>query len=821
VTIPITRRPRRSHARWRVAALLAGVSLGAVNAYAVDGTWQGPGSEWTTGSNWSSGVVPDNVATFTTNGPTSISILGQSAPNINTIFFDAAASAYTITNNTILNINGTGIVNTSSNTQTIINNFLIIFKNSSTAGNATIINNSRDEFTGRIWFQDTSTGGQARFILGPGASVDISGLTSGGMTAGSIEGAGTIYLGSKNLTVGSNNLSTTVYSVISDSGLFCPSCIGGSLTKVGTGTLILNGPNTYTGTTTIDSGTLIVNGSIASSHLTVVNNGGVLASGIGTDTGTDPFQPATVGNTQVNFGGSFMPGLNQFGLPLTVAGNLAFQSGALYVVQLNPKLTPPGLDFGAKVTGSASLGGTVVALYQPGSSSQRSFIILEAAGFGGTKFDGVSVPKNFSGTLSYSSFSPTLNFVTLNLIAALGNGTPLNHHQQSIASAINAYFNNGGTLPPGFANLFLLTGSDLANAHTRLSGEAATGAQQGAFQLTNEFLALMLDTFVDGRAGVGGGYGQASAFAAEREPMSEDVALAYARVLGTPVYKAKPFEQRWSIWGGAYGGYNKTRGEPIVVGSHDLSARTAGFAAGMDYRIAPGTVVGLALAGGGTGWSLAQGLGSGRSDAFQAGIYGKTSLGPAYLAAALAYTEHWMSTDRFAFAGDHLTADFNAQSFGGRVETGYRIPTAVVAFTPYAAVQTQNFRTPTYSETDVSGGGFGLTYNARNATDTRSELGARFDKQILVNWNAVLALRGKVAWAHDWITDPTLTPAFQALPGASFIVRGGTPAKDSALTSVGVELRLINGLSLLAKFDGEFAAHSQTYGGTGAVRYTW
>ena len=48
--------------------------------------------------------------------------------------------------------------------------------------------------------------------------------------------------------------------------------------------------------------------------------------------------------------------------------------------------------------------------------------------------------------------------------------------------------------------------------------------------------------------------------------------------------------------------------------------------------------------------------------------------------------------------------------------------------TPYAALQAQSFRTPTYSETDVTGGGFGLTYNARTATDTRSELGARFDQ---------------------------------------------------------------------------------------------
>jgi len=47
-----------------------------------------------------------------------------------------------------------------------------------------------------------------------------------------------------------------------------------------------------------------------------------------------------------------------------------------------------------------------------------------------------------------------------------------------------------------------------------------------------------------------------------------------------------------------------------------------------------------------------------------------------------------MSTDRFAFAGDHLTASFNAQSLGGRVEGGYRFATMFGGLTPHAAVQT-------------------------------------------------------------------------------------------------------------------------------------
>jgi outer membrane autotransporter protein len=180
-----------------------------------------------------------------------------------------------------------------------------------------------------------------------------------------------------------------------------------------------------------------------------------------------------------------------------------------------------------------------------------------------------------------------------------------------------------------------------------------------------------------------------------------------------------------------------------------------------------------------------------------------------------------MSTDRFAAFGDHLSADFNAQSFAGRAEAGYRFGSPVAGITPYAAAQAQSFRTPRYSEVDVSGGGFGLRYNSRTGTDSRSELGSRFDYVAAFYRDPVLTLRGRLAWAHDWVSDPTLTPVFQTLLGASFIVKGATPAKNSALASAGAEQRFANGVSLLGKFDGEFASHSRTYAGTGTVRWTW
>ena len=793
-----------------VAALLA-----ATSAHAQDATWQiNPGSgDFNTAGNWRPATVPTGTASFGISTIPNLTFNLGAANSVNNFIFDNLAPVYSFslaalssltftgagifaapngvqittsplsnlvfTNNSTAGTATTTITNSGTVTfagtssaggATIANNFRLFFTNTSTAGNATITTN------GITTFADNSTAGNAQLITNAGANL-IFEFTAGPngdnqITAGSIAGAGNYILPGKTLTVGSNNLSTEVSGVIVGAG--------GSLVKTGSGTLTLSGTNTYTGTTTVNAGSLLVDGSIASSSLTTVNSGAALHGS------------GTVGSTIVNAGGFLVPG--PVGTPgsINVAGSLAFQSGALYVVQVNPTTAST-----TNVTGTASLAGTVGAVFAPGSYVSRQYTILTAAGgitgtFGA--LDNFGLPAGFGTRLAYTG-----NSAILNLRAQLvpdpnpepippipGGPTlpppppPFTVNQSNVGRAIDNFFNNGGTLPPAFVPLFGLAGSNLTTALDQISGEAATGAQTAAFQLGSQFLNLMLDPFVDGRCGVGRTDHPALGSRPECEIGRSKPALAYASMYNkAPPVPAPIYEPRWTVWGGGYGGGNQTSGDP-VIGSHDLSARTAGFAGGFDYRLAPNSVVGFAIAGGGTNWSLSQGLGGGRSDAVQAGVYGATRWGAAYLAADFAFTNHWMSTDRFAFGGDHLRADFNAQSYGGRLEGGYRFETPYVGVTPYAAIQAQSFHTPGYGEIGTIPNGFALAFGSRDATDTRSELGARFDRALALYPNAVLTLRGRLAWAHDWVSDPTLMPVFQSLPGASFIVNGATPAKFCA-----------------------------------------
>ena len=626
-----------------------------------------------------------------------------------------AAPGLTVTNTNVGTISGTGGIGTgilAINTATVINNGTIsgstglggaFGQGISATNTATVTNNGTISGTG--------TGGASGFgIIANTATVTnngtISGIGTGGagtgintFAAGNVTNNGTItgttfaisFAGSGGNTLtlgptsiingevmasGANNLLQLGGSGI---GSFDVSLIGPAaqyrgfdrFNKIGAATWTLTGFNAGALPWTVQQGILLVNGSLANSPFTVT--GGTLG-------GT-----GTIGNTQVNSGGTLAPGSGAPGTSLTIHGNLAFQSGALYLVQVNS--TTASL---ANVTGTASLAGTVQA--NIASATNKSYDILHSAGLGGTRFNAlVFTNPNFSGSLSY-----TATDVFLTPTANLGAGSNLNQNQQNVAGAINNFFNNGGALPPNFANMFGLTGGALGNALTQLDGEAATGAERAVFQLTNEFLTLMLDPFVNGRANVGGGGGVIGFAPDEQTSLPPDIALAYASILN----KAPPkpvFQQGWTAWGSAYGGANNANGDP-ATGSNNVRASTFGFAGGMDYHLTPYTVVGFALAGAGTNWGLANALGTGRSDALQVGAYGINWFGPAYLAGALSFSNHWFTTNRSAL-GDALTANFVGQSYGARLEGGYRYA-VLPAFgvTPYGAVQFQDFHTPAYSE---------------------------------------------------------------------------------------------------------------------------
>jgi uncharacterized protein with beta-barrel porin domain len=640
-------------------------------------------------------------------------------------------------------------------------------------------------------------------LSGAGSISASSGVTDNGtftiapLAAGtmitSLDGNGIVTLGANTLTL--SNASGTFSGGISG---------GGGLTLAG-GVETLSGTNTYAGATTIDGGTLVVNGSIAAPSLITVNSGGTL-SGTG-----------TVGDTTITGGAMFAPGHGTPGSSMTVS-TLAFQSGAQYLITLNPTTA----SF-ANVTGLATLGGaTVQATYAAGSYVAKQYTILTAGSVSGTFGATVNtnLPSGFKTALSYDSQDAYLD-LTLNFTPSMSPnfGGGLNANQQAVGNALTNFFNTTGSIPLVFGTL---TPSGLS----QVSGETATGSQQTTFDAMTQFMNVMTDPFITGRGDAartsGGANGYASeaaqGYAASRNPGD---ALA---AIFTKAAPPAPFEARWSTWAAAFGGSQTTDGN-TAVGSNTVTSRIFGTAVGADYRFSPFTIAGFSLAGGGTNFSVAN-SGSGHSDLFQAGAFVRHTVGAAYISGTLAYGWQDITTNRTTnVAGiDQLRAEFNANAYSGRLEGGYRFVSpwiGGIGIAPYAAAQFTTFDLPAYAESVVSGAAnFALAYDARDVTDSRSELGIRTDKSFAIQ-DAILTLRGRFAWAHDYDPDRSIGATFQSLPGASFVVNGAAQAADSALTTASIEMKWKNGWSAAASFEGEFSNVTYSYAGKGVVRYAW
>jgi autotransporter-associated beta strand protein len=649
------------------------------------------------------------------------------------------------------------------------------------------------------------------FRVNTGATLDVHGFNVAiASLADGIDGGGFVQnkspSGTATLTITGAKGGTDLFSGVLRNGASGEGGAAGpklAVVKNGSSTQIFSGINHYTGATTVNGGVLEVDGSIAPSSMTTVNAAAML-TGIG-----------TVGNTTIAGNGIFAPGNGTPGSSMAVNGNLALQSGALYVVFLNPQTS----SF-ANVSGTATLNGAKVnAFYANGSYISKQYTILTAGAVNGT-FGSVvntNLPANFTTSLSYDPTHAYLN-LTLNFNSGPNFGGGLNVNQQNVANALTNFFNANGGIP-------MIYGALTPAGLTQASGEVGTGAIQTTLDAMSQFLGLLTDPFMGRGSGFNGsaapaGYaeeeGSASAYAARKK------LDAYAMFTKAPL--AKIYEPRWSVWAAGYGGSQSTDGN-AALGSNDTTSRIAGTAVGADYLISPKTIAGFALAGGGTSFSV-NNLGSGRSDLFQAGAYIRHTEGNAYITGALAYGWQDITTDRnVTIAGvDHLRAEYNANAYSGRVEGGYRFVAPWIGglgVTPYAAGQFTTFDLPAYAERAVSGGtNFALNYTGRSVTDGRTELGIRTDKSFAMA-NGVLVLRGRFAWAHDFDPDRSIAATFQALPGASFVVNGAAQAPNSALTTVSAEMRWLNGWSAAATFEGEFSNVTSSYAGKGVVRYAW
>ncbi len=706
--------------------------------------------------------------------------------NVGLFFIDtSSAGSATITNKSTVGFSGTS----SAGSATITNNSSLSFTNTSSAGSATITNGNFLRFlltssagsatittssgaalngTGTL-FVGSAAGGTSRHIVNSGGLLDITGLSAAGLTIGSLEGSGLVAIGGKTLTIGANNLSTTFSGVIQNQGHQPGSgALAGSLVKTGTGTLILSGTDTYTGTTTVDGGVLSVNGSIASSSSLIVNSGGTIG-GNGT-------LPTTIVN------GVIAPG-NSIGT-LTINGNLTLNAGSVTQIEVQGATSDKFI-----VTGSATLGGTLqlIALGSGPFVFGTPTTIITAAGGASGSFASVNTNAAFgvgvTSTVTYSANAVQITLWPGSLIQAFAITRPEN--VIAVATGIDRAVAAGGNASPFFAVYNQPTQVALTSALNTLSGEVHTSANALGLQASDQFMRVMLDRTNTGRSG-GLRPGQ---------PAGYDI----------------------NVWGAAFGQTGRMPGEAATIGSSRRNASDWNIAFGADMRVHPTTIVGIAAAGGQGTATVTGGLGAAKADIFQFGAYSMSRFGALSINLAGSFATLDVETDRTipVLGAASVKGSYRAHAWSGRAEAAYGTFTlSGITLSPYAAIQGTSTRSPSFVE-KVNGGvaPFSVVATGTGNGTVRTEAGLHFDL-ITMGPSSQMNVYARAAWAHYLSNGSSFTGLLAGLPGSGFKVTGARAASNSALIGLGADVKLGQSMTLGGTFNTEISPRQQSYSGS-------
>jgi outer membrane autotransporter protein len=564
---------------------------------------------------------------------------------------------------------------------------------------------------------------------------------------------------------------------------------------------VLTAVNTYNGPTLVAGGTLRVNGAIASSSVSVMS--GATLGGNG-----------TVGSTTILAGGVLSPG-NSVGT-LTVNGNLVLSAASLYLLEVQGNTADR-----VNVAGTATLAGTVGVSYIGGNLAKNYTFVSATAGHTGT-FDALAtfnLPSFITASLAY-----TATEAQLNLTSGIGAIAGLTRNQAAVASALDNSFNSGaGSLTA----LFGLAASQLPAALDMLSGEGISGTQETALGASDMFTSIMMDQGAFWRSG---DRLDVSGIAFGAEPL-QYAPSKKAKASEHPAFKAiggpAPYQPRWRAWLTGFDGTAKLDGE-AGIGSASLSLNTGGLAGGLDYQFAPDVLLGVAIGGSSSNFSVRDRITSGHLEAAHFGGYGVKTWGSLYAAGALSFSTFRNSTTR-TIAGigptEIATGSFGSNLFSARLELGSKQIFGSFAVTPFAAVQFAELWQNGFAETNPvpagAPGPLGLNYDSIRVSSLPTFLGAQFDTRVAFANGMVLSPYARLSWVHEFNPNRAINATFIALPGAAFTVDGPRAASDAARIDAGAKLAIRPNAWLFASFDGEFSDRSQSYAGKGGVRVTW
>jgi autotransporter-associated beta strand protein len=657
------------------------------------------------------------------------------------------------------------------------------------AGTATLIANSGTNggLGSSITFFGDSDGGVAAVKVFGNGRFDISPHNTPGVTIGSIEGSGLVFLGANNLSVGRNNRDMLFSGVIQDRGL--GGGTSGSLIKVGLGTLILSGSNAYSGDTHVDGGSLIVDGSIASPNSFVspmgllggtgaiggnVANSGIVSpgdSGPGRLTLNGSYTQSNSGTLQIE-----IAGLTSVQHDLLRANGTAQLNGALQLARLNNFHFLPG----DKVT-FLTAGGGVAGSFSTVTNPFNDTIVLTDVAYEANQ---VSLEASQGSFASLSGLTRNQRAVANNLDSIVADPRE---------SELIAFLDTEllGKLPHDY---------DLI-APEELTSIYEIGFSQAMIQNLN--LQRRMDEIRAGSTGF-----SASGFnvSGNRKDYSDGKTSIYSASPDklAPIFNPSA-DNRWGM-------FVTGAGEFVTTGNEDGNSRgyditTGGVTLGLDFRPAPNFALGVNA---GYAHSSADLVDKGRVtvEGAKAGAYATYFSGGFYLDSAVG--AGWNSYDmRRTTLGGDASGKTNGAEFNALIGTGYDWKKGNWSFGPTATFQYSDVGINAFTEGRSLGS---LEIQEQNEDLFRSTLGVKAS----YDWKTcgvIVRPDMRVGWQHEYGDQSyPIDARFASGAGNVFTVRGPAVSRDKAVFGVGLAVqwssRVLTDLYYQGEAGSNYTAHS-------------
>jgi subtilase-type serine protease len=535
----------------------------------------------------------------------------------------------------------------------------------------------------------------------------------------------------------------------------------GGLTKQGIGTLVLTGANTYAGPTLVNQGRLAINGSLAST--VTVNDSGILGGN------------GRIGGLSAKSGGTVAPG-NSIGT-LQVAGDVTFERGSTYAVELSPTSSDEIVAGGKAVIDNATVSlslensPTLLTTREVKSLLGHQYNILQAAGGIEGRF-GAVVPNYLflGGTLDYSATGIQLA-VERNATSFSSVGQTPN--QRAVAAAAEQL------------------GAGNALYETLLLSPTAAVAQQAFQQLSGEIHPAIGTLLINDsrylRDAVGERLRERDLFNAAAP--TGDRSNAWLKVLGA--------------WGKSDGGHDNASSNSSI----------GGLLAGVDGLITDNTRLGFVTGYSDSSLSMGDGTHSSASvDSYHLGAYLGHEIDALRLSVGGAYSWHRIDVKRDLQFGDvsgKQKSKRDATTAQLFTEAAYRLDVQPLALEPFANLAYVHLNSDSFTE---KGDAAALKGGEDNRDAVLSTLGLRASKVLALSDKQQLELSGTLGWQHNLSSTQSEDHLAFANGNTAFSVQSVSLDRNAAVIGARAGLAVAQDVRVSLDYNGLIGSNEKDHG---------